>query len=144
MTKRAVQAKSERTGKYRVLVVDDDPSVLMTYKLILEQSGYEVTASATAGEAINAIEKIDFDIILSDLALDQQHTGFEVIEAARKKRSDIPSIMLTGYANVETADKAESMGIGMLYKPIEISEFLDSTANLLRTSNEPNKTGTQG
>jgi DNA-binding NtrC family response regulator len=130
--------------RYRILVVDDEPSVLATYKLILEQSGYDVTASATCREAVEAIRTKDFDLVLSDLALEQQHTAFEVIEAARQRRPTVPSLILTGYAAIEAAEKAEALGISVLYKPIDIEEFLGSTANILRNTYESNKTGTQG
>jgi DNA-binding NtrC family response regulator len=121
-----------RTSKAKkVLVVDDEPAVLSTYRLILEQSGYDTVAAATSREAIQAIGENDFDLILSDFSLEQQHTGFEVIEAAKKKNDDIPCCILTGYATLETADQAEARGIGIMYKPIDIQEFLQTTSRLL-------------
>ena len=121
-----------RTSKAKkVLVVDDEPAVLSTYRLILEQSGYETIAAATSREAIQAIGEHDFDLILSDFSLEQQHTGFEVIEAAKKKNDDVPCCIMTGYATLETADQAEARGIGIMYKPIDIQEFLQTTSRLL-------------
>lgn len=124
-------------GKYRVLVVDDDASVLVTYRLILEQEGYEVAACGTSREAIAAVEKKNFDAILCDYSLEEQHTGFEVISAARKRNPDVPAALLTGYATNETADEAEAQGIGIMFKPIEIEEFLATTSKMLRRDNEP-------
>jgi len=123
--------RTAKQAKSRVLVVDDEPSVLSTYRMILEQSGYDAIAAATSAEAIQAIRENDFDLILSDFSLEQQHTGFEVIEAARKKKQDIPCCILTGYATLETADQAEAIGVGILYKPIDIQEFLQVTSQLL-------------
>ena len=121
-----------RTSKAKkVLVVDDEPAVLSTYRLILEQTGYDTVAAATSREAIRAIHEHDFDLILSDFSLEQQHTGFEVIEAAKKKNEQVPCCILTGYATLETADQAEGRGIGILYKPIDIQEFLQTTSKLL-------------
>lgn len=122
--------------KYRILVVDDEASVLITYRLILEQQGYDVTACSTSRDAIAAIEKLDFDVVLCDYSLEEQHTGFEVITAARKRNSDVPAALLTGYATKETADEAESRNIGIMFKPIEIQEFLATTSKLLRRNNE--------
>jgi DNA-binding NtrC family response regulator len=122
---------SAREAKAKVLVVDDEPSVLATYKMILEQSGYDAVAAATSREAIKAIAETDFDLILSDFSLEQQHTGFEVIGAAKKKNKDVPCCILTGYATLDTADQAEAQGIGILYKPIDIEEFLQTTKKLL-------------
>ncbi|HEY6249097.1 MAG TPA: response regulator [Candidatus Angelobacter sp.] len=124
------------TGKYRILVVDDEASVLLTYRLILEQQGYAVTACSTSREAIAAIENAEFDAILCDYSLEEQHTGFEVIIAARKRDPELPAALLTGYATLETADEAEIKSIKVLFKPIEIDEFLATTSNMLRRNHE--------
>jgi len=124
---------------YRVLVVDDDSSVLITYQLILERQGYEVKACGTSVEAIAAIQKKSFDAILCDYSLEEQHTGFEVITAARKRDPSVPAVLLTGYATNETADEAAAQNIGIMFKPIEIEEFLATTSKMLRRDNEPNQ-----
>jgi DNA-binding NtrC family response regulator len=121
------------------LVVDDDSSVLMTYKLILERQGYEVTACGTSREAIEATRKTNFDAILCDYSLEEQHTGFEVITAARTRDPGVPAVLLTGYATNETADEAAANKIGVLFKPIEIEEFLATTSKMLRRDNEPDQ-----
>ena len=72
--------------KSKVLVVDDERNVLLTYKMLLEQQGYETVASLTAKEAIGLLEKQDFDLLLCDLSLEEQRTGCEVIQAARALR----------------------------------------------------------
>lgn len=123
-------------GKYRVLVVDDEAAVLLTYRLILEQQGYDVVACGTSAEAIAAIKKQPFDVVLCDYSLEEQHTGFEVISAARELDPETPAALLTGYATKDTADEASSRGIGIMFKPIEIDEFLATTSNMLRRKNE--------
>jgi DNA-binding NtrC family response regulator len=125
--------------KFRVLVVDDESSVLITYRLILEQQGYVVTACSTSRDAIAAIEKQFFDVVLCDYSLEEQHTGFEVITAARKRAPEVPAALLTGYATKETADEAESKKIGIMFKPIEIEEFLATTSKMLRRNDESNE-----
>ena len=127
--------------KYRVLVVDDEASVLLTYRLILEQQGYDVVACGTSREAIAAIEKQPFDVVLCDYSLEEQHTGFEVISAARKRSPELPAALLTGYATKDTADEASSQGIGIMFKPIEIDEFLATTSSMVRRKNESNQKG---
>lgn len=118
--------------KYRILVVDDEASVLITYRLILERQGYHVAACGTSHEAIEAIRRQEFDLVLCDYSLEEQHTGFEVIAAARLRNPSVPAALLTGYATKETADEAAGQSIGVLFKPIEIEEFLATTANLLK------------
>ena len=125
--------------KFRILVVDDEAAVLVTYRLILEQEGYEVAACSTSREAIAAIEQQDFDAVLCDYSLEEQHTGFEVITAARQRDPDVPAALLTGYATKETADEAEARKIGIMFKPIEIEEFLATTSSMLRRNHDPNQ-----
>jgi DNA-binding NtrC family response regulator len=127
--------------KYRVLVVDDEAAVLLTYRLILERQGYEVVACGTSAAAIAVMEQQQFDVVLCDYSLEEQHTGFEVISAARKIDSSIPAALLTGYATKETADEAATRGIGVMFKPIEIEEFLSTTSNMLRKNNESKQEG---
>ncbi len=138
----AVTKENRNDGKAtmpRVLVVDDEASVLLTYKMILEREGYDVIAVSTSKEAMEAIQKQGFDLVLCDYSLEQQHTGFEVIAAARERQPDVPSLMLTGYATLETAEEARRGGIGVLYKPIDITEFLNTTSAMLRNGNESRK-----
>lgn len=125
--------------KLSVLVVDDEASVLMTYRLILQQQGYDVLAAATSKEAIDALQGRRFDLVLCDFSLEQQHSGFEVIEVARRQDPDVPCVLLTGYATLETAEQAKQRGIEVLFKPIDIAEFLSTTAKLLRIKDEPNQ-----
>jgi two-component system response regulator HydG len=125
--------------KYRILVVDDEASVLITYRLILERQGYDVVACRTWREAIAAIERQDFDGVLCDYSLEERHTGCEVIREARKRDATLPAALLTGYATQETAEEAARHNIGIMFKPIEIEEFLDTTSRMLRRSNEPHR-----
>jgi DNA-binding NtrC family response regulator len=127
--------------KYRVLVVDDEAAVLLTYRLILERQGYEVLACGTSVQAIAAVQNERFDVVLCDYSLEEQHTGFEVISAARRVDPEVPAALLTGYATKETADEAASRGIGVMFKPIEIEEFLSTTSNMVRKNNESKQEG---
>jgi DNA-binding NtrC family response regulator len=118
--------------KYRILVVDDEASVLFTYRILLERHGYAATAAISSREAIKALQATSFDLLLCDLSLEEGHTGFEVLEQARRRDAAIPCVLLTGYASSEAARKAEALGIRVLYKPIEIEEFLGTVVAVLR------------
>jgi CheY-like chemotaxis protein len=118
--------------KSRVLVVDDERNVLLTYRMLLEQEGYDATASLSAKEAIGLIDKQKFDLLLCDLSLEEKRTGFEVINAARERNGKVPAVLLTGYASPEAAEYARENDVAVLYKPIEIEEFLRTIATLLK------------
>jgi DNA-binding NtrC family response regulator len=119
-------------GKFRILVVDDEASVLVTYRMILELQGYDVVACPTWLAAVAAVEKQDFDGVLCDYSLEQSHTGVEVIAAARKRDPALPAALLTGYANQETTNEAAGENITIMFKPIEIGEFLETTARMVQ------------
>ncbi len=115
-----------------ILVVDDEPSVLLTYTAILRQNGYEATGVATAREARAALEKQRFDLLICDLALEGSRSGFEVLDFAQARHRGLPTVLLTGYATKELADEAERRHIILLFKPIEVSDLLDTIARLSR------------
>ncbi len=120
-----------RSSKPRILVVDDEPSVLLTYRLLLEQKGYSVTAVVTAREAIDHLEHACYDVLLCDLSLEEQRSGFEVIDYARNRYGDVPAALLTGYATGEAAERAEKQSIAILFKPIDIEQFFTTISALL-------------
>ncbi len=122
-----------------VLVVDDEPSVLLTYRMILEQQGYNVMTAASSAEAMQALHEHSVDLLLCDLSLEDQHSGFEVIDFARKHRTRVRSVLLTGYASKDISDRAEKNGVSVLFKPIDIQEFLSTVKAQLRISDEQNK-----
>jgi len=122
-----------------ILVVDDESSVLFTYRMILEQQGYAATAANTAAEALKQVAQQDFDLLLCDLSLEEKRTGFEVFNAARQKRPGVPCVLLTGYASKEAVEKAAREGIAVLFKPIDIEEFLSTISALLKDNYDPIK-----
>jgi two-component system response regulator HydG len=122
--------------KSSILVVDDERAVLTTYGLILSKKGYDVETAISSADALEALDRRDFDLLLCDYSLEQEHTGFEVIDYARKKKPGVKSAILTGYASKETAEQARQDGIEILYKPIDIEEFFTTIEKLLREDYE--------
>lgn len=132
-----LRAMPSRTPK--ILVVDDEASVLVTYRMILEQQGYDATAVLSSAEALRAVTDIDFDLLMCDLSLEESHTGFEIFEAARQRNPNVPCVLLTGYASHEAVEQAERQGIAVLFKPIDIEEFLSTIATLVRSGHGKQK-----
>jgi DNA-binding NtrC family response regulator len=124
-----------------ILVVDDEPNVLVTYRLILQQQGYEVSAALSAEEARKLLAEGPVDMLLCDLSLEKQESGFDVIEFAREIDPGMPTVLLTGYATQDANDRAEERGIPVLFKPIDIKELLQTISELLRDIDEQRKTG---
>lgn len=114
--------------------MEDEASVLLTYRMMLEEQGYIVSPALSSQEAEALLGKKRFDLVLCDLSLEQNHTGFEVFERVRKRDPKVPCVMLTGYANRETTERAEQAGITVFFKPIEIDDFLQTLKTILRNS----------
>ena len=129
--------------KYRILVTDDEPSVLITYRMILEQRGYEVISALSSAEARKALETQELDLLLCDLSLEEKDSGFQVIEYARRRCPGLRCLLLTGYASKEVSDRAQRLGISVLFKPIDIQEFLDNISAELRYAHEQAKASSQ-
>ncbi|HEY3928109.1 MAG TPA: response regulator [Candidatus Koribacter sp.] len=125
---------SER--KPHILVVDDEPNVLVTYRLILQQQGYTVSAAITSEEARNILQQDGVDLLLCDLSLEKQQSGFDVIQFGRNRSPGLHCVLLTGYASVEANERAEQENIPVLFKPIDIQQLLQVIADFLRKTDE--------
>jgi len=107
----------------KVLVVDDEQSVATTIKAILELDGSEVTAVTSGTEALMQLREHEFDVVLTDLRLDDLD-GIEILRETQKLWPDTVSIMLTGYASLESAVTALRSGAyDYLIKPSDVDEL---------------------
>src|SRR2546423_15659210 len=131
--------KNEPMNKPSILIVEDEPPVLLTYRMILEQQGYNATPAVSSAQAAALLARQSFDLLLCDLSLEENHTGFEVLEEARKTKPDIAFVLLTGYASHEAVERAQREGIAVLFKPIDIEEFLSTVASLLGDNHDQAK-----
>ena len=119
-------------GGSSILVVDDEPAVLLTYSMILQQNGYNVTGVSSAREAKTVLEERSFDLLVCDLALESGRSGLEVLDFARSRYSALPAILLTGYATRELGEEADRKRITLLFKPIEVKDLLETISKLTR------------
>lgn len=71
----------------RVLLVDDEPSIRTTLKIILEMEHFAVTTASSAREAVQQLDNAKFDVVLTDLNMETSDAGFQVV---RKAASLIP------------------------------------------------------
>ena len=129
--------------KPRILVVEDDRIIARSLRMILEQSGYEVTAVASTGQAaIREANETKPDLILMDIILDDEMDG---IEATRVIRShlNIPVIYLTAYSDHATRERAdETQPFGYLSKPIMRDDLRRIVEQALsKAQSDPDKIG---
>lgn len=116
----------------RVLVVDDEESVVVTLCAVLNQAGYVASGAQTMAEAISRIDTERFDAAVVDLALGGDN-GFDLISRLRQTCPETVAIILTGYGTVASATEAVRMGVfDYLFKPCNLDELKASVARGLR------------
>jgi len=129
---------AERAGQglvaLKVLVVDDDADTLRAVKQLLEQAGAEVTAAASASEALAALERSLPDVLLSDIGMPGED-GFSLIKKVRgldpARGGRVPAAALTAYTRSEDRRQALLAGYQMcLAKPVDPAELTAGVARL--------------
>ena len=95
----------------RILFVDDEPAIRATLAVILRRYGFIVTVASSVAEAVEFIKKQEFDLLLSDLNIESERDGYNVIRAMREAHPDCINIILTGYPDEESAAEALTLGI---------------------------------
>ncbi|GAH47286.1 unnamed protein product, partial [marine sediment metagenome] len=102
-----------------ILIAEDDPDYRQLLSRRASRMGLDVHQAANGQEAIDAVNECEFDALVLDLYM-PEHTGLEVIDAARKIDPDVQALILTGSASVETAVEALRAGVyDYLTKPLE-------------------------
>jgi DNA-binding NtrC family response regulator len=119
----------------RVLVVDDEETVMLTLQGVLELDGYDVTASSSGEHAIELVRTQHFDLVLTDLRLDNGVDGIDILRELRRQSIDSVSIMLTGYSSLDSAVKALREGAyDYLLKPCDVLELRATVSRGLERS----------
>jgi signal transduction histidine kinase len=107
----------------RLLVVDDEESLRITTGAILENEGYRVDTAASGDEAIALLDQIDYDLVLTDLHM-EGGDGLSVLSQIRRHAPLTISVVLTGFASVESAIAALQEGAyDYLVKPCDIDQM---------------------
>lgn len=83
--------------KRRILLVDDDLAVLLTLKAVLELHGFEVETAGSSAEAFARMQLNVYHLVISDLRMETEEAGLEVIRAARRQPYDPATALLTAY-----------------------------------------------
>lgn len=108
----------------RILIVDDEPRILLLMKGLLKANGYEVETAKDGAAALEIVKAGVVDIVVTDLRM-QPMDGMELFREVRAASPDIPVILLTAYASVETAIDALKSGIfDYLTKPFKVEDML--------------------
>jgi len=118
----------------RVLIVDDEETVLTSIQGVLELERYQVVATASAREALHLTATQCFDVILTDLRLEEVD-GLQILRELHQTAPDTLPIVLTGYASLDTAVMALREGAyDYLVKPCDVLELRTTVARAVERS----------
>ncbi len=125
-------------GTERILVVDDEQAVLESTQFMLQQLGYQVTACASANEALTCFsaKPTGFDLVLSDMTMPRT-SGVELLRRIREQRPEIPVILMTGFAGLLNEKELKRYGIDeFIIKPLTAQELGGTIRRCLGSGSE--------
>jgi DNA-binding NtrC family response regulator len=121
----------------KLLIIDDEAVIRDGLKRILEREAFVVETCSSGYSALEALQKRDFDLIISDLKMPGM-SGIEVLKSVRILQPHIPVILITGYASVDTAVEAMKNGaVDYLSKPFVPDLLLEKVRNALSQRSTP-------
>lgn len=122
-----------------VLVVEDDIDFNKVVCSHLNNEGYSAVGCHSAAEALKELEKMSFDIIISDIMM-KDVDGFQFAEQVRVSNKDIPIIFLTAREDMQSKERGYRLNIDdYIVKPVDMKEMVFRIEAVLRRANIANK-----
>jgi DNA-binding response OmpR family regulator len=125
----------------KIIIVEDEPSLVFTLQDTLESEGYEVTVVSDGADAIDRIKEVEPDLMILDLMLPGK-SGYDICKEVRELKYTFPIIMLT--ARDQEIDKVAGLNIGAddyMTKPFGVKELLARIKARLRRASAYSKSG---
>ncbi|WP_404413334.1 response regulator [Vreelandella aquamarina] len=116
-----------------ILVVDDEPNIVLSLEFLMEQAGYSVTTAENGEQALACVENATPDLILLDISL-PGISGFDVLEQlrARQATEHLPIIMLTAHGREVEREKGMAMGADdYITKPFSTQSLVEKVRQLM-------------
>jgi signal transduction histidine kinase/ActR/RegA family two-component response regulator len=143
--KRTVQAEAREEAMHvpgaRILLVEDDPRVRTATVEALEDLDYKPTACANGADAMEAFDREEFDLVISDVIM-PEISGPDLVRMLRAQRPDIAVLFVTGY--VGEGESEDLAGYELLRKPFTVNSLAAAVASALsrrEAANESPPTG---
>src|SRR5712675_1176667 len=114
----------------RILLVDDEVAVLLTLKAVLEISGFEVDTAASAREGVSKLHTREYQMLITDMRMEHDVAGVEVIKAARAAAYHPAVALLTAFPLAEE-DWQEMGADQLLVKPMHTRILLQQIEDLI-------------
>ena len=115
-----------------LLIADDEPNIRKTLARVLSLEGYQILQAASGREALECIRQNAVDLVLLDVLMPELD-GLQALGALREEQPDLPVIMMSGHATIESAVQATRLGaLDFLEKPLSTDKLLLAVSNALR------------
>ncbi len=128
--------------KRRILLVDDELTILLTLKAVLEISGFDVETAASAREAKSKIRTNQYQMVITDMRMETENSGLEVVKAAKKASYQPAVAMLTAFP-LPGSDWGSDGADKMLVKPMNTHDLLIQLESLLVSHEERRRKGSR-
>ncbi|TYK67371.1 sigma 54-interacting transcriptional regulator [Colwellia echini] len=116
----------------KILIVDDDPSLLRLLGIRLSAAGYQVESAANAKIALGILQNFIPQVVISDLRMEGMD-GMALFEQIRIQHPNIPVVIMTAHGTIPDAINATKQGVfSFLTKPFESQELLDTVEQAIR------------
>ena len=114
----------------RILLVDDELAILLTLKTILEIHGFDVETAASAKEAVSKLKANSYHMVITDMKMEHERAGYDVIRSAKKTDYDPAVAILTAYPLLGGDWRSEGAQ-SMLVKPMNTDDLIRQIEVLL-------------
>jgi DNA-binding response OmpR family regulator len=116
----------------KILVIDDEPVILNSCRKVLEEDGFDVDLVPSADEALKAMKKEVFDLLLVDVKM-PKHDGIYLMQKVKEKWPDVPIIVMSGYPTPDTITDGAKMGAdAFIAKPFTPDELLETIRQVIQ------------
>jgi CheY-like chemotaxis protein len=114
----------------RVLLVDDEPALLLMFRRVLELEGWDIATALSAAEAVTMLERERFDLVVTDMRMERRDAGLDVVHAAARLEPRPGIVVLTAY--IETLQESLAAGADrVLQKGAPVPVVLSTLKTLL-------------
>ncbi len=125
--------------KKRIIVIDDDKSVLRAFALILKKDGYDVDTAESGREAMEKVEAGKYNAALIDFRL-PDIDGTDLLHKIQKIHPEVAKIIITGFPSLETGMKSVDVGAdAYLVKPVKPEDLLIIIREKIKSKEELEK-----
>ena len=117
----------------KILIVDDEVSILKVLSHIFKKHGYFTATASTLQKATALLESEAFDLVITDIKLANDENGLELLNLVKKKYPNIPVVIITGYATIKlTIEALKQNAFDLVTKPFKMDQLIEVIENALK------------